>query len=350
MLAQKYYYQIREGNNWANNYAQNNYAYSNSNSNSQNSNYNGYNQNGQGYGYNAMNSQYRWYNQNMWNGQQSSQTQSNNAATWQSMGSPSGTFYGKQIMNGYYDADAGFIQTYGYFNYQGEYISLEEDELQWDEELWGEMPELWDGVDADTESCSYQYAGTCYNQYESCMQILEDQQYQEYQQYQQAQQSGNYYGQGQEQQARLGLKDFLACIEVDPQAAYAGTDYANYQYAQQYGSNQNAQNNNYYNYDCNGNEYCEQQRQYQEQEYQYNRNKYENRRYFIGPHCGSNNKDISLAVYKDETCSVLDEQSTVAQVLGYQVENDQISLFPNECMKCLNDGVSSRETFVFLSK
>ena len=350
MLAQKYYQQIRNSNNWANNYASSNYAYSNSNSNSnQNANYNGYNQYGQGYGNNAMNSQYRWYNQNMWNVQSSSQVQSSNAASWQSMGSPSGTFYGKQIMNGYYDGDGVFTQVYGYFNYQGEYISLEEDELQWDEELWGEMPELWDGVTSDTESCSYQYAGTCYNQYESCMQILEDQEYQEYQQYQQAQQNGggSYYGQGQEMQARLVLKDFLACIEVDPQAAYAGSDYANYQYASQNGGNQNAQNNNYYNYnyDCGGNEYCEQKRQYQEQEYQYNRNKYENRRYFIGPHCGSDNKAISLAVYKDETCSVLDEQSSVASILGYTVENDQISLFPSECMKCLNDGVSSEEMF-----
>lgn len=338
MLAQRYYNTIRNGNNYANQYAQNNYV-----NNNQNANYANYNANGQGYGYNAMSGQYRWTNQNMWNMQQVQQQQASNQAAWASMGSPSGTFYGKQIMNGYYDGDGAFTQVYGYFNSQGEYVSLEDDEIEWDEDLWGEMPELWDGVTEETESCTYQYAGTCYNQYDACMQILEDEQYQEYKYYQQAQANGNYQ-QGQQEdnnRYRATLKDFLECVEVEPQAAYYGNDYANYMYAVENGNYQNnAQNGQYYNYDCNGNEACQQQQQYRENEYEYNRNKYQNRRYYIGPHCGSNNKDITLAVYKDEYCSVLDEHSTVEGILGYSVVTDQLDLMPSECMRCMDDGVS----------
>ena len=348
-LAQQYYTAIRNGNNYANQYANYNYANTNSNSNSGSNNYNAYNANGQGYGYNAMNGNDRWYNQNMWDTQRSQQQQSSNQASWASMGSPSGTFYGRQIMNGYYDGDGVFYQVYGYFNGDGEYVSLEDDEISWDETLWGEQPDNWDGVTEDTESCAYTYSGSCYNQYDACMQILEDENYRDYQ-YQNAQQNnqgGNDQAEGEGYQRRSSLKDFVECVEVTPVNQYGGnSDYANYQYASQNSYNQNNQQNQY-DYDCGGNEYCEQQRQYNANAYAYARAQDENRRYFVGPHCGSNNKDISLAVYKDEYCSVQDTATTVEEVLGYSLTNS-IDLFPSECMSCMDDGVSEPKALLQL--
>lgn len=368
MLAQQYYQQIRNGSNYANQYAQNNYQYNsnnNKNSNNGNSNYSSGNgssnngnsnsgnymgySNGQGYGYNAENGQYRWSNQAMW--QYQSSRQYNNQQSWANMGSPSGTFYGRQIMNGYYDGSGAFNQIYGYFNTQGEYISLEDEEIYWDEDLWGEKPELWDGVTMNTEPCSYQYSGSCYNQYDACMQILEDQEYQEYQAFQEYQSSGGYMTQEQmeENMRRATLKDFMQCVEVNPQAAYGGSnDYANYQYAQKNGSSQYSQTNqnqNQYQYDCGGNEYCEKMQQYKQNQYQYQQQMYQNqnnRPNFIGPHCGSDGKSITLAVYKDEYCSVVDDSKTVEDVLGYALSSN-IDLFPSECMNCMDDGVSKLE-------
>jgi hypothetical protein len=248
------------------------------------------------------------------------------------MGSQGGTFYGAQILNGYVGDDGVFYPVYGYINYNGEYVSLEEDVIDWDEGLWGEEPEGWEGVDVDTESCLYQYAGSCYNQYEACMQILQDADYQEYQAYKQAQQSGGYSAAAVEYQQPLTLKDFLGCVEVDP-SAYQSSSSSSYGYSSQQ-SYQYAQKNQY---NCYGDdEACEKARQYNEAVYQYNQQQNQNRRYYVGPHCASDGHKIHLAVYKDEYCSVIDENTQVADLLGY-TPSDHIDLFPNECMACMHD-------------
>jgi hypothetical protein len=340
MAAQRYYQQVRNSNNYANQYAQTYYGNYNNANNANNAN------NGNSYSSYGSSSQatqqYRWTNQDMWKDQ--SNVQASNQDTWNSMGSPAGSFYGKTILNGYYDEDGVFTQVFGYFNFNGEYMSLEDAELTWDEGLWGELPELWNGVTENTESCDYKYAGSCYNQYDACMQILQDPDYQEYQMYQQQQSSGQYQGNavGNAQQGRQTLKDFFNCVQVDPYSA-TGNQYAvNEYYSQNGGYNRYSYQQQQYN--CNnGDETCQKYNQYQENMNRYQEQQQANRRYYIGPHCGSDTRTISLAVYSDQYCSVLDESSSVESILGYQPNTNSIDLFPDECMSCLRDVVSSNE-------
>lgn len=317
VAAQQYYSQVRNSNNYANNYAQNYYGDNGNNNN------NGY----------SASSNYNWQSQEMWEFQNSRNKYYQNQNTWQSMGSPAGSFYGQTILNGYYDGDGVFQQVYGYFNANGEYISLEDEEISWDETLFGEQPDGWDGVTSETESCNYVYAGSCANQYDACMQILQDETYMQYQNYQ-----NNQNGQ-QEVVERSSLKDFLGCVEVENQG---NNQWAINQYYQENGGvNQYYQNQqNYADYDCGDNYYCEQQQQYQENVQKYNEEQVNNRQYFIGPHCGSNSRTISLAVYRDPYCSVIDDSVQVKTLLGYEPDSEALDLFPDECMNCYNDGVS----------
>jgi hypothetical protein len=336
MAAQRYYQQVRNSNNYANQYAQTYYGNYNSANTNSNTNY--------GSSSSQATQQYGWTNEDMWRTQNSQQVQSSNQDSWNSMGSPAGSFYGKTILNGFYDEDGIFNQVFGYFNFNGEYVSLEDSELVWDEGLWGELPELWSDVTQDTESCDYQYAGSCYNQYDACMQILQDRDYQEYQTYQQQQQNGqsssSYKANANTAQGQATLKDFVGCVEVEPYAGQNGNQYSVNQYYWQNGgsSSSNSQNQQYNCY--NNDENCQKYNQYQENMNKYQEQQSANRRYFVGPHCGSDSRTISLSVYSDPYCSVLDETSTVETILGYQPNSESIDLFPDECMSCLRDNVS----------
>jgi hypothetical protein len=335
MAAQRYYQQVRNSNNYANQYAQTFYgSYNNANSNSASSSSSSSSS--------QATQQYGWANQEMWRASNSQQVQSSNQDSWNSMGSPAGSFYGKTILNGFYDEDGIFNQKFGYFNFNGEYVSLEDGEIEWDEGLWGEKPELWADVTEDTESCDYQYAGSCYNQYDACMTILQDPDYTEYQMYQQQQQNNNgQYKANAANEGRATLKDFIGCKEVDPYGGTNGNQWAvNQYYYNNGGNNNNAQKQQYNCY--NNDENCQKYNQYQESMNQYNQQQSANRQYFIGPHCGSDSRTITLAVYKDQYCSVLDESSTIESVLGYAIntESNGIDLFPDECMACLRDDVS----------
>ena len=325
IAAQQYYQQVRNSNNYANNYA-NNY-YGDQNNDADNSN---------NYQQQTAN-QYSAQTQEMWEFQNSANKYYQNQNTWQQMGSPAGSFYGQTIMNGYYDGDGIFNQVYGYFNANGEYISLEEEEISWDETLFGEQPQGWDGVTEETESCNYAYSGSCANQYEACMQILQDQDYMTYQQYQQSQNGNNYNQQSFADRAQL--KDFLGCVEVENQG---NNQWAINQYYQENGGSSNyyQQQQQNYDYDCGDNQYCEQQKEYQQNVNNYNEEQMYDRRYYIGPHCGSNSRTISLAVYRDPYCSVIDDSMNVKSLLGYEPNSEALDLFPDECMNCFNDGVS----------
>lgn len=311
--AQAYYMSVKDSTNYANDYAANAYGngYSSSSSSSKNTG-----------SYNA-------YNNQMWEMQNTQNKVYSSSESWASMGNGNGKFYGQPVLNGYYE-NGVFYNVYGYFNANGQYISLEDDEFVWDETLWGEMPEGFDGIDEETESCAYKYASSCYNQFDACMQILEDEDYTMYQQYQQQQQASGYAYQNQQQVVKMTLKDFLGCVEVYPMEKYGNQYYVQSQYAQQ----QSNQNNGQYN--CyEGDENCAQMQAYQAQMYAYQLEKAQNRRYFVGPNCGSNSRDISLAVYEDEYCSVLDSSSTVESVLGYSPYSSTLSLVPSECINCL---------------
>jgi hypothetical protein len=328
--AKLYYEQTRNSNNYANNYAANNY-YSGSSSSSSSSNSGS-----------SSASQYQWQNQANWEFQNSQTRVYNNQESWTNMASRGGTWYGRQILNGYYENGA-FVQDYGYFNSEGQYISLQDDAIEWDDTLYGEMPDGWDEIDANTESCSYKYAGSCYNQFDACMQILQDQDYQATQ----AAASGGYYSNQQQAQEaytqKATLKDFLGCVEVDPMAQYTNAN-AQSEYSQQQSYGSQVQNFNCYD----GDEACAKAQEYANQMYAYEQEKNANRRYFIGPHCGSNARDIGLAVYQDEYCSVVDSKSTVENVLGYAPYSSAINLFPDECLSCFPDEVSLSNVICFL--
>lgn len=325
--AQQYYQKIRNSNNYANQYVQSNYGYSGSSSSSSSSSSSGYASGS------SSASQYQWTNEANWQFQNSQNRVYSNQDSWHAMASQGGTWFGRPIMNGYYENGA-FVQDYGYFNIDGSYISLSDDEIEWDENLYGEQPSGWNAITVDTESCNVNYAGSCYNQFDACMQILEDQDYQ----VTQSSSSGNSYnGQQAAQESyanRNTLKDFLGCVEVDPTSQY-GNGNAQSAYAQQ--QNYQQQQVNYNCYD--GDEACQKMQSYTAQMYEYQAQKSANRRYYVGPHCGSNGKDITLAVYSDQFCSVLDSESTVEKVLGYNPVSSSLTLFPTECMACFPEEV-----------
>ena len=315
--AQAYYMSIKDGTNYATDYASNAYGSSYSSSSSSVSKSTG---------------SYSAYNNQMWEMQNTQNKVYSSSESWASMGSRSGTFYGQPVLNGYYE-NGVFYSQYGYFNSAGTYVTLEDDEFFWDETLWGEMPEGFDGITEDTESCLYKYAGSCYNQYDACMQILEDEDYTLYKEYQTQQSASGYGYQQQQQVVKSTLKDFLGCVEAYPMEKYGNQYYQQSQYAQQQ-SYQNAQGE----YNCyEGDENCQKIQEYQAQMYAYQLEKAQNRRYFIGPNCGSNSRDISLAVYQDEYCSVIDSESTVESVLGYAPYSSTLNLFPSECLNCLSE-------------
>jgi hypothetical protein len=321
LAAQAYFMSVKDSSNYANDYAANNYggSYSSSASSAAAGNTGSYNS----------------FNQNMWNFQNTQNKVYSSSGSWAAMGSQGGSFYGKPVVNGYYE-NGVFYNVYGYFSNDGTFVSLEDDDITWDQTLWGEEPDGFEDVDENTESCLYKYASSCYNQYDACMQVLEDEDYTEYQSYQ-AQaaaysSAGSSYGQVQQQQ-RSTLKDFLGCVEVFPMEKYGNQYYQQSQYANQQ-SYQNA-NNQYNCYD--GDENCQKMQEYASQMYAYQQEKQSYRRYFIGPICGSNGRDISLSVYEDEYCSVPDSTSTVESVLGYSPYFQNMNMFPTECIACLAD-------------
>jgi hypothetical protein len=253
-------------------------------------------------GSSSSDSQYQWQNRANWEfpNKQIGVDHQHQHSYWTSLASErcTSTWYGRPIFNGYYKNGA-FIQHYGYFNSEGHFYSLQHDTIEWDDTLYGTMPDGWDGIDARTESCSSQHAGSCYHQFDTCLQIISDQ-----------------------TQQRATLRDFLGCVEVDPMAQYA--------------NEQNPIVPPPKNFNC----YDDDEACAKAQEYANQQGKNANRRYYIGPHCASNSRDIGLAVYQDKYCSVVDSQWTVEQVLGFTPYLAAVSLSSNECVTCAPDEVS----------
>ncbi|GAX20831.1 hypothetical protein FisN_7Hh145 [Fistulifera solaris] len=313
-IAQRYYQYIRNKSNYANNYYQNNY--------------------GANGGYSNQNQvQYKWTNEDFWMMQNNYQNSYQEMQNWQVVGSATNTrFYGKPVYNGYFDGNGDFIQGYGYFNDRGTYTSLETelDNTQWDASLWGEFPATWQNVDLQSEDCSGEYASSCSNQYDACMVILQDGDYMGYQQSMHGYGSYSENMRGSNGQTTYSLKDFVACTEIE--MFQDGNDYANQQYyEQQYMNKQQYFEEQYNCYD--GDENCAQKREYAMNQYNYEMQQYMNRQYFIGPHCSGDGRTITLAVYKDQYCSVLDSDTTVKELIGYDPVQ-QVELVPEECISC----------------
>lgn len=356
-LAQSYYTYVRNKSNYANDYYKTNY----------NGNVNGYYQNS-----NAV-SKKSWTNSEFWMFAEGMNRQQQNENAWTSMGGSYGNFFGKPVLNGYFNQNGEFVRGWGFFNSFGKYVFLEDEQtvLEWDEGLYGELPFGWEELTIDTESCNPNYAASCYNQYEACMVILgnadnwgrdfwannhfsegsyhynkdANQAYMSQYQGQQNQYQGQYQYQGQQNQYQQGaqgaewednsqsrgsLKGFMTCTEWE--AKNMNNDYANQAYyAKQYEQKQQYFSKQFNCYE--GDEDCQNAREYALMKYEYELKKEQNRRFFIGPHCSSNGRKITLAVYKDEFCSVIDEKTSVEDLVGYN-PIQELDLVPDECIAC----------------
>jgi hypothetical protein len=236
---------------------------------------------------------------------------SDNAEAWQSMQQGAGTWYGRPIVNGFYDGYGQFNAAWGYVSgYGGTFINLEDASITWDPSIYGQLSESWDEDwlegGAMLEQCKSSYTEGCRDEYESCLEFLTDEE--DYENYQTS-----------------SLKQYLECSAVDMDAyAYAK------QKRQQYEKNVREQQQGYYEEDVecdDGDEDCaEDQDVEEESEYD---------QLYIGPHCGDDTFGISLAVYTDEYCSSYHSE-TVEQVLGTSVNEAEINFFPHQCLSCVS--------------
>jgi hypothetical protein len=320
-------------------------------SSSSSSNYNS-NNNGNSYNSNSGSSSgfTQWSNSRAsWNGGSSS----SGSNSWSDMGSSQqnyGSWYGKQVVNGHY-YNGAFVEEWGYFSGDGNFVSLEEGEsIQWDEYLYGTYPDSWDedwveSTADEVQSCNYQYSASCYDQYESCMRILENEDYMAYLDYVQSQNNnqngGNSYNNGE----MSSLADFLQCTQVDQEYIEQYQAYLEWQkaMASQYAQQQNGETYTEYEGDDaqnNGNNN--------------NYNNYDNMQLYIGPHCGEDGHTITLGVYTDATCSTYTNKFSAKDILGVDVmkanTGGSMDLFPTKCISCETD-VSAQDSyavFVFI--
>lgn len=314
-------------------------AKKNSNSNSNYNSNNGYNGNNNN-NYNSGNS----YNggsssSNQWSNTRSSWNSGNSGSnSWSDMGQSYSNWYGKQVVNGHYNNGA-FVEEWGYFSNDGNFMSLEEESVEWDEYLYGTYPDSWDedwmGSTADeVQSCNYQYSASCYNQYETCMRVLQNEDYMAYMEYVQSQYSNNNGGNS----GMTSLADFLQCTQVDQDYIEQYQQYLAWQKAM---ASQYAQQSNGETYTECGEDDDGCTSQYEANYDNNNNNNYENMELYIGPHCGEDGHTITLGVYTDSTCSTYTSKYSAKDILGVDVMKEHtggsIDLFPTKCISCIAD-------------
>lgn len=360
---------------------QNNYNYNKNNNGNGGGNYNSYQQQN-----NPQN--YNFYNQNMWKFsknqayqnnaayQQEQNQQQTNQDYWSNMGQFA-TFNGHSIYPGYFSNQGEFVAGWGYF-YQGNWVSMEDQEVVWDENLYGEAPEAWGnyiGEDPDgLEACEYEYSSGCYQNYDTCMMYLqdnaEDDWYPDWYQQDydnQNQQNGNYKAnanyqyyveqqmQKQENQYLAMTGEMFACHQVNYEPEYNGEYNENYQ-NEQYKNAQMYQLNKYMEYQL---ELCEddacvydietqmqQNQEFMEWLEEYNEKLYDQwingeKLFYIGASCDDDG-GIKLSVYNDEDCSYEDSSVSAEKVLGFDITDYMnYDLIPDQCIPC-DDQVRSR--------
>lgn len=349
----------------------------NGNGNNNGGNYNQYNQN-----QNPQNN-YNFYNQNMWKFSSNQQYQQNeqeqnqnqvNQDYWSNMGQFA-TFNGHSIYPGYFTNQGEFVAGWGYF-YQGNWVSMEDQEVVWDENLYGEAPDAWQnyiGEDPDgLEVCEYEYSSGCYQNYDQCMMYLaadgeDDDWYpdwynvdydynennngnnnkanQNYQNYVEQQQ------QKEENQFLAMTGQMFACHQVIYNPEWDGDYNENYQ-NQQYTNAQMYQLNKYMEYkleECGQDENCiydvetqmQQNQEFMEWLQEYNEKLYDQwingeKLFYIGASCDDDG-GIKLSVYNDEDCSYEDSTVTAEKVLGFDITDYMnYDLIPDQCIPCDN--------------
>jgi hypothetical protein len=311
--AELYYQYARYGSqssansaNYANNYKSGNYA--NNYANYNNNNYYSYTTD-DNYMYKMSQSQQWWANV----GYDGDGGSSSNQQSWNFGQSSDVAFMGMKVLPGYYDDDGVFVEAWGYISKEdGAFVSLQDEDNMADWiGLFGDLPEDWseDWLDeaSELESCNYDYSGTCYSQYASCMLIMGNEDFVEAYEAQ--------YGE------MVSMSDYIECTAVD----WDGEDKSGYQ------------NNYWYQNNCEEGGDCEEENNDDKEDGEDG----EAQTVYVGPSC-SNSKTIKLAVYSDYYCSVLTDL-TVQQVLGDVLMNadesngSPLDMIPKTCVSCLQD-------------
>jgi hypothetical protein len=300
--AELYYQYVVSANQNANSNQNGNYA--NNYANYNNANYQDYGDDN--YMYQMSQSQQWWKNA----GSNGNGGTSYSSESWNFGQSTDTTFMGMKVLPGYYGDDGTFVEEWGFISQEdGVFVSLQDEDNMADWiGLFGDLPEDWseDWLDeaSELESCNYDYSGTCYSQYASCMLIMGNEDFVEAYETQ--------YGE-------LGrMSDYLECTAVD----WDGEDKSSYQ------------NNYWYQKNCEDGEDCEEENN-DDQEAG------EAQTVYVGPSC-SNGKTIKLAVYSDYYCSKPTDL-TVQQVLGDvlmdadESNGSPIDMIPKTCVSCLQD-------------
>ena len=218
------------------------------------------------------------------------------ASVWQSMGQGAGSWYGHQIVNGFYDSYGKFYVSWGYLSGDdGTFISLEDTSISWDSTIYGEISQKWDEElledGAMVSSCKYKYTSECAAQYDSCMALVADNEDSENDENNQQQPSST---------APVSLKEHLECTPIDMDTFNSMSQKKQTYEQNAYGKYAQSNSCEEGDQECTG---------------QYDQ-------LYTGPHCGDNGVGVSLAVYTDEYCSNYASKYTVQEVLGVSVNED----------------------------
>jgi hypothetical protein len=268
-----------------------------------------------------------------------------------------GAWYGHRVVNGHMTYDNGVATWeagWGFIGSDGEFYSLEATKDAVMGTDWGyELPEEWeqwlqrvdniDKLDDALESCSYENAGSCYNQFFACMQVLGDDTYDEYVEQFNEQLYEEMFEDAARERFMASMTDYLECTKVDFDVDWNGN-----------GNNQNQNNQNNQNQQAqqegdyeagyaNGQWQAYEGMNYQGQWEQY-RQEDGDLEFYIGPHCDGDK--ISLGVYTDEYCSSYASGIDIEDLLGFNPmadAEDDFELVPTECVSCAYDEVRRLE-------
>jgi hypothetical protein len=197
--------------------------------------------------------------------------------------------------------------------------------LYWDRNLYGSLPDSWTQfLDSDGYPTSPDYVQSCetvdcYDQYDTCLAILKEESESENKDDEQVSvcclfaytvkdgfikltHVADFLNLQVRQGVQLSIQDAISCTPI---------------YFKHLSSEQQTK-------------ITKQQKQYQ---YQQNNQQYQYQEqaplFYIGPLCMANNYDTTLAVFTDESCSMLDQKApSVYDILGYDPMKTSMDLFP----------------------
>lgn len=283
------------------------------------------------------------FNQNLY-GQQNGgdyqmyQQMSQQMQAWSGMGA----WNGHRVVNGRMTYDNGVATWeagWGYIGSDGEFYSLEDTKEAIQGTDWGyELPNNWEqwlDKGDEIESCSYDNAGSCYNQFFACMQVLGDDTYSEYVEQFNEQLYEEMFEDAARERFMASMTDYLECTKIDFDVDWNGGN----------DNNQNQDNQNQDNQDYQGGYSNGQWQAYEGMDYQGQWEQYRaddgDLEFYIGPHCDGDK--ITLGVYTDEYCSTYASGIAIEDLLGFNPMDDadeDFTMVPTECVSCAYNEVS----------